>query len=44
MSKGQRGNKEAKKPKQPPAAVKPTLPGALVPLAAPPVGDRQKRR
>ena len=37
MSKGQRGNKEAKKPKRPVVGAKPT-PTAEVPLAAPRVG------
>ena len=39
MSKGQRGNKEAKKPKKAPAPTKPQSPGGSTPMetaAAPP--------
>lgn len=34
MSKGQRGNKEAKKPKKDPPISKPAEPGALAPQVA----------
>ncbi len=34
MSKGQHGNKEAKKPKQDRSVAKPLVPGAVVPAAA----------
>lgn len=35
MSKGQHGNKEAKKPKKAPAPAKPTVPGSLTPMTSP---------
>lgn len=43
MSKGQRGNKEAKKPKQA-HTDKPVGPLAAMPAVAPQVPDRQKKK
>jgi hypothetical protein len=42
MSKHQRGNKEAKKPKQPAPAMKPQVPGDTGPTLGPAVPDRLK--
>jgi len=44
MSKHQRGNKEAKKPKQPAQAMKPLVPGDAGPTLGPVVPDRLKRK
>jgi hypothetical protein len=42
MSKGQKGNKEAKKPKK--GASRPLSPDALAPASVPAVAERQKKR
>ena len=42
MSKGQRGNKEAKKPKKTPAPAKPSAPGGSTPSESPGPPPRQK--
>jgi hypothetical protein len=44
MSKQQRGNKEAKKPKQPAPAVKPLVPGDAGPTLGAVAPDRPKRK
>jgi hypothetical protein len=44
MSKGQRSNKEAKKPKKSQLPVKPLSPGAVTPMLATVVPDRHKKR
>jgi hypothetical protein len=44
MSKGQRGNKEAKKPKQTPRAVQSTPPVAVAPAVPAVVPDRYKKK
>lgn len=44
MSKHQRGNKEAKKPKQPAPAMKPLVPVDAGPTLGPVVPDRLKRK
>jgi hypothetical protein len=43
MSKGQRGNKEAKKPKKVPAPGTPATTGALAPTPGLPLPQRAKR-
>jgi hypothetical protein len=43
MSKGQRGNKEAKKPKKAPASTKPLAPGGSTPTAPAAAPPRLKR-
>jgi hypothetical protein len=42
MSKHQRGNKEARKPKQPAPAVKPPVPGDIAPTPGPVTPGRPK--
>lgn len=42
MSKGQHGNKEAKKPKK--EAAKPLPPGAALPATAPPAKDMLRKK
>jgi hypothetical protein len=44
MSKRQRGNKEVKKPKQPPPSMKPLLPIDAGPTLAAAVPDRLRRK
>lgn len=44
MSKHQRGNKEAKKPKKLAPVVKPLLPGDALPAVSPAPSDRPKRK
>ena len=44
MSKHQRGNKEAKKPKQAPSRAQPLSPSAVMPTLAPVAPDRVKKR
>lgn len=44
MSKHQRGNKEAKKPKKVAPAVKPLLPGEALPALGPAAAERPKRK
>ena len=43
MSKGQRGNKEAKKPKKAPAPAKPLAPGGSTPAENPAAPARPKK-
>jgi len=44
MSKGQRGNREAKKPKKAPSTAKPQLPGDATPGATSPASNVLKKR
>ena len=44
MSKGQRGNKEAKKPKKGQSAVKPLAPTTVTPAVTGAVPDRLKKK
>jgi hypothetical protein len=44
MSKGQRGNKEAKKPKKAQASVVPSAPAQAIPLVASAILDRQRKK
>jgi hypothetical protein len=44
MSKGQRGNKEAKKPKKAESPAKPLSPAAVMPTVTPVVEDRLKKK
>ncbi len=44
MSKGQRGNKESKKPKKERQAVVPGAPAPTIPATAGAILDRQRRR
>jgi len=44
MAKGQRGNKEAKKPKKAPAPAMPLAPGGSTPMQAAPVTPARLKR